>query len=106
MKKIKVAIYIRVSTMKQVEEGYSLDAQKERLEKLCETNGYIIYKIYSDEGKSGKDTNRPGFQEMMQDMRDNKFDKIMNKLPSVFTTLRSNLTFVVVLPIFWLGFVL
>lgn len=77
MKKIKVAIYIRVSTKKQVEEGYSLDAQKERLEKLCETNGYIIYKIYSDEGKSGKDTNRPGFQEMMQDMRDNKFDKII-----------------------------
>lgn len=36
----------------------------------------------------------------------NKFDKIMNKLPSIFTTLRSNLTFVVVLPIFWLGFVL
>lgn len=77
MKKHKVAIYIRVSTKKQVEEGYSLDAQKERLEKLAETNGYIIYKIYADEGKSGKDTNRPAFQEMLNDMRKKKFDKIL-----------------------------
>ena len=77
MKKHKVAIYIRVSTKKQVEEGYSLDAQKERLEKLSETNGYIIYKVYADEGKSGKDTNRPAFQEMMRDMRNREFDKIL-----------------------------
>jgi site-specific DNA recombinase len=77
MKKNKVAIYIRVSTKKQVEEGYSLDAQRERLEKMCETNGYIIYKVYADEGKSGKDTNRPAFQEMMKDMREGKFDKIL-----------------------------
>lgn len=77
MKKHKVAIYIRVSTKKQVEEGYSLDAQRERLEKMCETNGYIIYKVYADEGKSGKDTNRPAFQEMMKDMRNGCFDKIL-----------------------------
>lgn len=77
MKKHKVAIYIRVSTKKQVEEGYSLDAQKERLIKLCETNGYIVYKVYADEGKSGKDTNRPAYQEMMKDMREGKFDKIL-----------------------------
>lgn len=77
MKKHKVAIYIRVSTKKQVEEGYSLDAQKEKLVKLCETNGYIVYKVYADEGKSGKDTNRPAFQEMMSDMHEGKFDKIL-----------------------------
>ena len=77
MKKIKVAIYIRVSTKKQAEEGYSLEAQKERLEKLCETNGYIIYKVYSDEGKSAKNTKREAYQEMMEDMRQGKFDKIV-----------------------------
>ena len=30
----------------------------------------------------------------------------MNKLPSIFTTLRSNLSFILVIPIFWLCFVL
>ena len=76
MKKHKVAIYIRVSTKKQL-DGYSLDAQETQLKKMCETNGYIIYKVYADEGKSGKDTNRPAFQEMMADMREGKFDKIL-----------------------------
>lgn len=77
MRKIKVAIYIRVSTKRQAEDGYSLDAQKERLEKLCETNDYIIYKVYCDEGKSAKNTKRPAYQEMMEDMREGKFDKII-----------------------------
>ena len=77
MKKHKVAIYIRVSSKIQVEEGYSLSAQKERLIKMCETNGYIVYKVYADEGKSGKDTNRPAFQEMMVDMKNGCFDKIL-----------------------------
>ena len=77
MKKHMVAIYIRVSTKRQLEEGYSLEMQRERLVKLCEINGYIVYKVYADEGKSGKDTNRPAFQEMMEDMKDGCFDKIL-----------------------------
>lgn len=76
-KKYRVAIYIRVSTKKQVEEGYSLDAQRDRLVKLCELNGYIIYKMYADEGKSGKDTNRPALKQMMEDMEAGCFDKIL-----------------------------
>ena len=35
-----------------------------------------------------------------------QIDKIMNKLPAIFATLRSNLSFVIVLPMFWLSFVL
>ena len=77
MKKIIVAIYIRVSTKKQVEEGYSLDAQLDILQKFCENNGYMIYKVYADEGKSGKDTNRPAFQEMMTDLKNGAFNKIL-----------------------------
>lgn len=73
-----VAIYRRVSTLRQVEDGVSLDAQKERLEKLCEANNYKIYKDYVDEGLSGKDTeHRPAFNEMMSDMRKGLFSKII-----------------------------
>ena len=35
-----------------------------------------------------------------------KFDKNMNKLPAIFTALRSNLTFILAMPVFWLCFVL
>lgn len=73
----KVAIYTRVSTIQQVEEGFSLEAQKDKLIKLAESNNYSIYKIYEELGKSGKNTNRPAFQEMMNDMKEHKFSKIM-----------------------------
>lgn len=74
---IKVAIYTRVSTIQQVEDGFSLETQKERLIKLAESNNYKIYKIYEEQGKSGKNTNRPKFQEMMEDMQNKKFSKIL-----------------------------
>ena len=72
-----VAIYIRVSTVRQAEEGFSLDAQTEHLTNYCKANGYIVYKIYADRGKSGKNTNRPELQQMLSDMREGKFNKIL-----------------------------
>lgn len=73
-----VALYLRASTLRQVEFGVSLEAQRERLEKLCEMNNYKIHKIYVDEGLSGKDTkHRPAFQEMMDDMKKGLFSKIV-----------------------------
>lgn len=74
---IKVALYTRVSTIQQVEEGFSLEAQKEHLLKYSDNNNYQVYKVYEELGRSGKNINRPAFQEMMQDMRNKKFDKII-----------------------------
>ena len=77
LNKTIVAIYIRVSTIKQAEEGFSLDAQTEHLTNYCKANGYIVYKVYADRGKSGKNTNRPELQQMLSDMREGKFKKIL-----------------------------
>lgn len=75
---IKVAIYIRVSTLHQVEEGFSLTAQEEKLRQIAEINNYKIYKVYADKGISGKDTiHRPAFQQMMEDMENGYFSKIL-----------------------------
>ena len=51
--KIKCNIYTRVSTTMQV-DGYSLDAQKEKLRRYAEFQNMEIVNEYSDEGKSGK----------------------------------------------------
>ena len=53
MKKRRCYIYTRVSTSMQV-EGYSLEAQKERLRKYADFQEMVIVGEYSDEGKSGK----------------------------------------------------
>jgi site-specific DNA recombinase len=64
---VRVAIYIRVSTEDQAREGYSLDAQKERLEAYCEAQGWDVAHIYSDEGHTGRKTNRPAYRKMIED---------------------------------------
>ena len=67
MKK-KCYIYIRVSTAMQV-DGYSLEAQKERLIKFAEFQDMEVVREYCDAGKSGKSiTGRPEFQRMLQDV--------------------------------------
>lgn len=67
---IKVYSYTRVSTTMQV-DGYSLDAQKEKIERLAMVSGYQIVKYYSDEGKSGKSIEgRPEFQQMLKDIEE------------------------------------
>ena len=52
-KKTRCCIYTRVSTAIQV-DGYSLDAQKDKLRKYAEFQDMEIVGEYSDEGYSGK----------------------------------------------------
>ena len=67
-KKIKCDIYIRVSTTMQV-DGYSLDAQREKLKRYAEFQNMEIVNEYSDEGKSGKSVEgRPEFQRMLDNI--------------------------------------
>lgn len=74
----KVAIYCRVSTTEQAEEGYSIGEQKKLLTYECEKNGNTVYKIYSDEGISGKNiTARPALKELLNDANEGKFDSVM-----------------------------
>lgn len=66
---MRVAIYVRVSTEDQAKEGYSLDAQEKRLKAYCSLrNGWEIADIYRDEGFSGRNTGRPEYQRMMNEM--------------------------------------
>ena len=65
-KQIKYYIYTRVSTTMQV-DGYSLDAQRDKLRKYAEYQNMEIVKEYADEGKSGKSVKgRPEFQQTME----------------------------------------
>ena len=70
--KQKAAIYIRVSTDAQAEEGYSIDAQKEQLTAYCISKAIKNYDYYIDGGWSGSNLNRPEIQRLMKDAKDNK----------------------------------
>ena len=76
-KKIIAGLYPRVSTEDQSRFGHSLDEQECKLKQLCDYKNYEIYKVYREEGVSAKNMERPKFQEMMQDMKDGKINKII-----------------------------
>jgi len=72
MKSKKAAIYIRVSTDAQREEGYSIDAQKEMLEAYCISKNIKEYEYYIDGGFTGSNIERPEMQRMINDVKEGK----------------------------------
>ena len=68
VKTVKCYIYTRVSTAMQV-DGFSLEAQKDKLRKYAELNDMEIVREYSDAGFSGKNIKgRADFQRMLNDV--------------------------------------
>ena len=75
-KKQRCYIYTRVSTSMQV-DGYSLDAQRERLKREAAHRDMLVVGEFSDEGKSGKNiSGRPEFTEMMRRIENDNTDNI------------------------------
>ena len=67
---LETAIYVRVSTEEQAQEGFSIRAQEQKLKDYTRIKDWSIYKIYRDEGISGKNiTERPAVKEMIEDIQ-------------------------------------
>ncbi|MGO4275241.1 recombinase family protein, partial [Paenibacillus sp. TAF58] len=66
---MRAAIYTRVSTSMQVDDGFSLEARQDVLLQTIERKGLQLYRVYSDPGISGKTFKRPGVQAMIADMK-------------------------------------
>lgn len=72
-----VGIYIRVSTQEQASEGHSIESQKDRLASYCEIQGWKDYRFYIEEGLSGKSTNRPKLQLLMEHIEQRKINTLL-----------------------------
>lgn len=80
-KVLRTAAYIRVSSDEQVKHGFSIEAQKEGLQKYAEERGFRIVEWYIDEGKSarGKTTKRKEYLRLIEDAKQGKFEMIIFK---------------------------
>jgi site-specific DNA recombinase len=88
----RIAIYIRVSTLDQAKEGYSLEAQEKTLRKWCDDRKYEIFDLYADKGISGKDIeHRPDMNRLLEDAKVRKFDIVLFWALSRFTRSVSDL---------------
>jgi len=74
---LRAALYLRVSTTRQAEEGVSLDLQEERCQLWAKARAAQVVDVYRDEGLSGKNTQRPAYQRMLADLRAGKFDVLV-----------------------------
>ncbi len=72
------ALYLRVSTQKQADEGFSLDSQRKELDAYCAAHGWHVCQdhIYVD-AVSGKTDDRPAFQAMLQAARTGQIQRIV-----------------------------
>ena len=63
---MKAVLYLRSSKDRS---DVSIDAQRRALHDLATSRGILILGEYSDAVESGKDDDRPGFQQLLRDMR-------------------------------------
>lgn len=76
MSEIKyAAAYARYSTENQTDN--SIAFQFEGIEKYCKSNNLSIIRYYNDEAKSGTNTNRIGFTQLMLDAKEHIFSKVV-----------------------------
>ncbi len=68
--KDEVYVYIRVSTSEQADEGFSIDNQKRACKEFCEARGYHIKRMFVEDGRSARTTERPALQEMLKALVD------------------------------------
>jgi len=74
---VQAGAYIRVSTDEQVEGGYSIQLQRERITAQIAAKGWELFKVYEDGGQSGGKLERPALQEMLADASTGKIQAIV-----------------------------
>jgi site-specific DNA recombinase len=95
MKK-RAGVYIRVSTDRQAEEGRSPESQLQDMQAYCRRRGWEVASVYRDEGFSCRLPDRPGLQQLLNDVRAGQVDIVMvyyinrfyRKLESLLSTLK------------------
>lgn len=88
--KQKAAIYCRLSKedvdkISKEQESESIVNQTMMLLDFVEQKGFELYDIYKDDDYSGLYDDRPGFERMMKDAEDGKFDVVIAKSQSRLT---------------------
>lgn len=73
-----VAVYVRLSLVDNGKKNDSLEVQKETILEYVDNNiDMELYKIYSDNGATGTNFERDGFEQMMDDIRNKRVNCVI-----------------------------
>jgi DNA invertase Pin-like site-specific DNA recombinase len=87
---MKVIAYLRVSTERQVKDGYGLADQEKQIRAWCKANGHHLVRVVEDDAKSGtlEAAERPGLLDVLKAIRSGEADGIiMRDLDRIARTL-------------------
>lgn len=94
----RVALYMRVSSTKQVKEGDSIPAQRDALTKYAKDKGYSIAGEYLDDGVSGTRADRDELSRLLEDVKAGKIDIILcTKLDRLYRNIKHYLNMMEIL---------
>ena len=92
---MKGVAYIRVSTVRQAQEGISLDAQEAKIRQYCDLKGIELVEVVIYGGISGEKDNREGYQRVLDLCKRDAVDSVICYSLSRFSrSTRSLLDFV------------
>lgn len=83
----RAAGYIRVSQERAAKNGYGLGAQETDLRKYAGYKGLELVEIYSENGQSGYERERPALERLLKDAKAGNFDVVI--FPSIDRAARS-----------------
>jgi len=64
--------------MQAEKEFSSCEAQEEKIRSFVKSqNNWLVFKVYSDAGYTGANTNRPALQELLEDIKQRKIDIVL-----------------------------
>ncbi len=87
-------IYTRLSRIDPHHYGYSLEIQPDRSEEYAKSKGWRVYAVYEDPARTGRNSRRPGLQQMLQDVRAGRITVIVvHRLDRLYRNLESLLRF-------------
>ena len=74
------AIYTRVSTDMQAEKEFSsCESQEAKIRDFIKSqNNWQVFRVYTDAGYTGANTNRPALQELLEDTKQKKIDIVLS----------------------------
>lgn len=76
---MRIALYARVSTVRQAENDLSIPDQVKQMRDWCQQNGHLVMHEYIEPGASATDDKRPVFQQMISDamMKPSTFEAVI-----------------------------
>jgi site-specific DNA recombinase len=74
---MKAIGYLRVSTDRQADQGFSLEAQSARIQAMATVQSADLLEVVVDGGESAKNMNRPGLRRVLAQVETGKVDAVI-----------------------------